>query len=215
VPGSAIFVAKQHNAIVGTISFYMDSVMGLPMDEVYGEEVDTMRSRYARIAEVGSLAVLESRRDLGVITKLYQAGFRWAVATNTQCVVACVRPSTRRVYSKMLLFKVLGKSKRLPRFLGTPSIPIALDITNAPALCREVHGGEPDSQSHKIFCDLHLPNSYSGFRAAQYLQWSNDEVSEMIRTKQLILTEDQRLYIEGHYAIDQRRGHPQQERIPA
>jgi hypothetical protein len=199
VPGSAIFVAKQQEAVVGTISFYMDSVMGLPMDEVYGKEVDTMRERYARIAEVGSLAVLESRRDLGVITMLYQAAFRWAVATKTQCVVACVRPSTRRAYSKMLLFEVLGQSKRLPRFLGTPSIPIALDVTNAPALCREVHGADPGSQSHKIFCDLHLPNSYAGHGAAQYRQWSDEEVSQMIKTGQLALTEDDRLYIERHY----------------
>jgi len=141
VPGSAIFVAKQDGAIVGTISVYMDSVMGLPMGEVYAEEVDTMRERYARIAEVGSLAVLESRRDLGVIIMLYQAAFRWAVATSTECVVACVRPSTRRVYKKMLLFEVIGESKLLPRFLETPSIPIALDITTAPSRCREMHRG--------------------------------------------------------------------------
>lgn len=213
VPGSAIFVAKQDKAIVGTISFYMDSAMGLPMDEVYGEEVDSMRERYARIAEVGSLAVLEGHRDLGVIILLYQAAFRWAVATGTQCVVACVRPSTRRAYSQMLLFEVLGESKRLPRFLGTRSIPIALDITTAPARCREVYGDEPDSQSHKIFCDLHLPNSYG--RAAQYLQWSNDEVLEMIKTKQLILTENDRRYIEQHYSIGRTHSNTEQERIPA
>jgi hypothetical protein len=214
VPGSAIFVAKQEAVVMGTISFYMDSVMGLPMDEVYGKEVDTMRERYARIAEVGSLAVLETRRDLGVITMLYQAAFRWAVTTNTQCVVACVRPSTRRVYSKVLLFEVLGESKRLPRFLGTPSIPIALDIANAPALCREVHGAEPDSQSHKIFCDLHLPNSYAGHGAAEYRQWSDEEVSWMVEAGQLVVTEDDRLYIERHYAIHGKPDHVEQARRP-
>jgi hypothetical protein len=34
-PGSAIFVATEHDAIVGTITFYMDSVIDLPIDEVY------------------------------------------------------------------------------------------------------------------------------------------------------------------------------------
>jgi hypothetical protein len=34
-PGSAIFVATEHDAIVGTITFYMDSVIGLPIDEVH------------------------------------------------------------------------------------------------------------------------------------------------------------------------------------
>jgi hypothetical protein len=207
VAGSAMFVAKQQEAVVGTVSFYMDSVMGLPMDDIYRREVDTMRARFARIAEVGSLAVLESWRDLGVITMLYQAAFRWAVATKTQCVVACVSPSSRRVYSKMLLFKVLGECKRLPRFQGVASIPIALDIANA-SLCGEAHGGEAGDRSHKIFGDLHLANSYIALGAAQYRQWSGDEVSEMIRTRQLVLTEAARLYIERHYSIKEEPVYP-------
>jgi len=37
----------------------------------------------------------------------------------------------------------------------------------------------------------------------------------MIKTKQLILTEDHRLYIEQHYSIGERHGKLLPERIPA
>jgi GNAT superfamily N-acetyltransferase len=202
VPGSAIFIAKEYGAIVGTISFYMDSVIGLPMDDVHGEEVDEMRGRFARVAEVGGLAVLEDRRGVGITMMLYLATFRWALATNTQCIVACVNPSSRRAYSKLLLFEVLGECRRHPRFLGAPSIPIGVDLTTALNRYEETHSGKPDGHSHKLFRDTRPPHTDADLGAAQYLQWSHDEVSEMIKTKQLKLVGDDRLYIERHYSTD-------------
>ena len=197
-PGSAIFVAKEHDAIVGTITFYMDSVIGLPMDDVHAEEVDVMRSRFARVAEVGGLAVLEDRRGVGITMMLYQAAFGWALAAHAQCIVACVNPSSRRVYSRLLLFEVLGECKQHPRYQGAPSIPIGLDLTSAPTRYREATGSELDV----IFCD-HLPQA-GGPGSAQYRQWSDDEVSEMIQSKQLTLAGEEQLYVERHYSCSPR-----------
>lgn len=201
-PGSAIFVAKDGDAIVGTITFYMDSAIGLPMDDVHGEEVDDMRGRFARVAEVGGLAVLEDRRGFGITLMLYQATFRWAVATNAQCIVACVNPSSRRVYSKLLLFDVLGACKQHPRFLDAPSIPIGVDLTTAPARYREAHASGSDGDLLQLFCEPHAPYAVTDLDSAQYLQWSADEVSEMIKTKQLVLVGDDHLYVERHYATN-------------
>lgn len=188
-PGSAIFVAKEHDTIVGTITFYMDSPIGLPMDDIHGAEVDRMRGNFARVAEVGGLAVLEDRRSVGITTMLYQATLGWAMAINAQCIVACVNPSSRRVYSKLLLFEVLGECKRHPRFLGAPSIPIGLDLTTAAARYKETHGGDLDM----LCCGTHLPYTFGAIGSAQYLQWSDDEVSEMIQSKQLTLAGDDQL----------------------
>ena len=201
-PGSATFVAKEDGAIVGTISFYMDSEIGLPMDDVHGEEVDEMRVRFARVAEVGGLAVLEDRWGMGITMMLYLATFRWAIATTTECIVACVNPSSRRAYSKLLLFEVLGECKQHPRYLGAPSIPISVDLTTAPGRYREIHGGDQASEWRKLFCDPHLQHTSADLGAAQYLQWSDDEVADMIKTNQLTLAEDDLLYIEQHYSTN-------------
>lgn len=200
-PGSAIFVAKEFGSIVGTISFYLDSAIGLPMDEVHGEEVDEMRRRFARVAEVGGLAVLEDRRGVGITMMLYLATFRWALATDAKCIVACVNPSSRRAYQKLLLFKVLGECKQHPRFLDAPSIPIGVDLTTHLERYRKTRG-RPDCDSHKFFRDSEPAQTYADLGAAQYLQWSDDEVSEMIKTRQLTLAGDDRLHIERHYATD-------------
>jgi GNAT superfamily N-acetyltransferase len=201
-PGSAIFVAKAHDRIVGTITFYMDSAIGLPMDDVHGDEVAEVRGRFTRVAEVGGLAVLEDRRGVGITMRLYHATFRWALATSAQCIVACVNPSSRRVYSKLLLFDVLGACKQHPRFLGAPSIPIGIDLTTAPAREEDLRGGAPDRDLRPFFFDPHPPYAFTALASAQYLQWSDDEVSDMIRTQQLILVGDDHVYVERHYATN-------------
>lgn len=201
-PGSAIFVAKEDDEIVGTITFYMDSAIGLPMDDVHRDEVDRMRGRFARVAEVGGLAVLEGRRGFGITMLLYQATFRWALSTNAQCIVACVNPSSRRVYSKLLLFDVLGECKQHPRFLGAPSIPIGVDLTTAPARYRDAHSAAADSGLLQLFCESDAPDAGVELDSAHYLQWSDDEVVEMIKTKQLVLVGDDHLYVERHYATN-------------
>ena len=202
-PGSATFVAKEYGEIVGTISFYMDSVIGLPMDDVHGEEVDKVRSRFARLAEVGGLAVLEDRWGMGITMMLYLATFRWAIATNAEYIVACVNPSSRRAYGKLLLFEVLGECKQHPRFRGAPSIPIGVDLTTAPARYREKHASDSAGEWHKLFSDPHLQHISADLGAEQYLQWSDDEVTDMIRTNQLTLAGDDRLYIEQYYSTDE------------
>lgn len=200
-PGSAIFIAKEYGSIVGTISFYLDSAIGLPMDEVHGEEVNDMRSRFARVAEVGGLAVVEDRRGVGITMMLYLATFRWALATDTKCIVACVNPSSRRAYRKLLLFEELGECKRHPRFLNAPSIPIGVDLTTHLERFRASRsGGKPARDSHKFFHYAEPGQTYADLGAQQYLQWSHDEVSEMIKTRQLTLAGDVRLQIERHYS---------------
>ncbi len=171
--GSAIFVVEEHRAIVGTVTFYMDSEMGLPMDAVHEEEVNQMRGRFARVAEVGGLAVLKDRRGVGITMMLCQAMFRWAVARSAECLVACVNPSSRRVYSRMLLFEVLGECKRHPRFLGAPSIPIGLDLTTAPTRYRKAHGAEAENHLHKFFCETPPPYSFADLGSSPYLQSSD------------------------------------------
>jgi hypothetical protein len=188
-PGSAIFVAKDGEAIVGTITFYMDSAIGLPIDVVHRTEVDGMRCRLGRVAEVGSLAVREDRRGVGITMLLYRATFRWAVATRARCIVACVNPSCRRVYSRWLPFEVLGDCKPHPRFQGAPSIAIGLDLTTAPRGSLE-----------QFFNDTDTPYGGANPDSATYLQWSDDEVSEMIRTEQLTLSGEDHLYIARHYS---------------
>jgi hypothetical protein len=201
-PGSAIFVAKAHDVVVGTISLYMDSVIGLPMDDVHGKEVDAMRGRFSRVVEVGGLAVLEGRRGVGIVTMLYQATFRWALATSAGCIVACVNPSSLRVYSKLLLFEVLGGCKPHPRFLGAPSTPIGLDLAAARKRCGQEDNGGPDSHSHEFFCDIDQAHTYDDLDPAQYLQWSEDEMSEMIKAKQVALVGDDESYIERLYSTN-------------
>lgn len=196
-PGSAILVAKEAGAIVGTITFYMDSPLGLPMDVVHREEVEATRRRFARVAEVGGLAVREDRRGWGVTLMLYEATVCWALATRAEYLVACVNPSSRRVYSRLLFFDVLGECRQHPRFAGAPSIPIGLDLARAPERYRPAWPGGAEGGPA---CLREMQPPHGANDAQRRLPWSDDEVAQMVESGQLVLDGDDHLYVQRHYA---------------
>jgi GNAT superfamily N-acetyltransferase len=207
-PGSAIFVAREHDDIVGTITVYRDSAIGLPIDGVHRADIDEVRDRVAPIAEVGSLATREDRRGRGITAILFLAAFRWAVVTKIQCIVACVNPSYRRLYSKMLRFEVLGQCRAHPRFQGSPSIPIGLDLSISEPRLNGTHRASSE-RLRKLLQVADPARAFGGLGSASYLQWSDDEISEMIRTEQLLLGGHEHRYVARHYLTKEIARSPQ------
>ena len=207
-PGSAIFVARENDEIVGTITVYRDSAIGLPIDCVHRADIDKVRERFAAIAEVGSLATRGGRRGRGITAMLFLAAFRWAAVTQIRCIVACVNPSYRRFYSGLLRFEVLGLCQAHPRFQGAPSIPIGLDLAILKRRLDTAHRAASDPL-HKLLRFVDAARAFGGLGSATYLQWSDDEISEMIRMQQLLLSRTEYIYVMRHYSIDEMARSPQ------
>jgi len=54
---SQVFIARYEGHPLATVSLIEDSPLGLPLDELYKEEIDTLRKRGLRLAEVSQLAI--------------------------------------------------------------------------------------------------------------------------------------------------------------
>lgn len=57
LPSTTTFVAKQGRRVVATVTLIPDSPIGLPMDKIYKEEVDALRKKGRRVAEVSQLSI--------------------------------------------------------------------------------------------------------------------------------------------------------------
>ena len=57
LPSTATFVAKQGRKVVATVTLIPDSPIGIPMDKIYKKEVDSLRKKGRRVAEVSQLAI--------------------------------------------------------------------------------------------------------------------------------------------------------------
>jgi hypothetical protein len=56
-PSTTVFIAKKNTTTIGTISLFQDSDIGLPMEQIYHKEVQTLRAADGTVAEVGQLAI--------------------------------------------------------------------------------------------------------------------------------------------------------------
>lgn len=175
---SKIFMLKDSGQLIGTIALIADSVKGLPMDQLFKEELDGLRIKGRRIAEVGMLALDMSRHgrsmfSLGNIKKmnylftLYKIMFDAARADlGVSDLVINMNPKHTSLY-KYLAFEAMGEVKHYPG-CSKPALPMRMEVSRAIEKARLKGGG--------FFYNI---GSDSRDRASY--DWSSDEKQELLR----------------------------------
>lgn len=111
-PGTTTFVAIKDKEVIGTVTLFPDSPLGLPMDEKYKEDLQGLRRQRRKICEVGQLATksgllgkglfsMFNFRKLDFVFSLFKMVFQYALyyeKFDDLCIV---------VNPKALLFKFL------------------------------------------------------------------------------------------------------------
>jgi hypothetical protein len=143
LPETVVLVAKEHDRVVATISVVPDnSLLGLPLEDVYGEEVQPLRRAGRRLCEVGSLGDIGLGRHeftsvfIALIRLAWQFHCRYGGDTG---VITC-HPRHAFFYTHVLGFASLGGRKELPPRSGFPVEAFVVDTpllqANAPELYR-------------------------------------------------------------------------------
>ncbi len=147
LPTTVTLVAKHENQVVATLSVVLDTELcGLPMESVYGEEIDGLRRQGRRVAEATCLA----DRDLSihefvcVFKTLIKVGMQYHLRQGGDSWVIAVNPRHRRFYQKVLGFVPLGPRRSYPSVQGHPAEAYVSGVdllrTHAPEMSREVLG---------------------------------------------------------------------------
>ncbi|MDC0666197.1 N-acyl amino acid synthase FeeM domain-containing protein [Nannocystis radixulma] len=153
---SLVFVAYEGDRPVGTISVTCDSPVGLPLDKDYRAEIDRLRDAGARLAEVGSLAVLKPWRLTGV-TFLMSMTAVWAchVLFRATHMAIGVNPSAEAFYAAIHGFTRLGEPRRHAELI-TPVVGLVQE-TGAGRDHYAGHHREPmphGRRIHEEFCTI-------------------------------------------------------------
>lgn len=124
LPDTAVFVAKSAGAVVATFSLVADGKpLGLPLDSLYEEEVEGLRRRGRKLAEVTSLAAtgLSQREFVQVFTTLIRVMKQYHVRQGGDTWVITVNPKHRAFYCKMLGYTSLGPCRAYAAVAGNPA----------------------------------------------------------------------------------------------
>ena len=130
------FLAYDEGRVVGTVSVRLDSVQkGLSADELYGAELDDLRTQGARMCEFTRLAVDAAVASKPVLATLFHTAYLYAAVVRqyTHSVIE-VNPRHASFYNRALKFERIGpvrfntRVKAAAVLLGVPFATIGEGI---------------------------------------------------------------------------------------
>ena len=140
LPSARVFVAREGDRVVGTVALFPDTPIGLPMDQVYREELAGIRARGVRLGEAGTLTVHRDYRASGaaILARLFRLLSLYAAEiARLDELVMVVAPHHRRFYETCFPIRQFGSLRPYPRINGTRVIGLAGDVGRTRALIRE------------------------------------------------------------------------------
>jgi len=147
LPDTVTFVAKQAGHVVATFSIVPDNtLLGMPMESVYGQEIADLRLKGHRMAETTSLADtgLSVREFLQVFVALIKLAIQYHHTQGGNTYVITVNPRHKAFYAKVLGFQPLGPCRSYATVQDAPAEALwgnpAVVLANAPRMHEEIFG---------------------------------------------------------------------------
>ncbi len=137
--------AECRGAVVGTMGLCLDGALGLPADENFRDQLDTLRTRGRRLAEPSRLAI-DAGMTKRVFASMIHESYLYAhVLHGFSDYVIEVNPRHVVFYQRMLGFELAGPSRPCSR-VGAPAVLLRLPLVHMGAQIAAC-GGRPELQS--------------------------------------------------------------------
>lgn len=139
LPDAVTFVAVCKGLVIATVSLIPDTTAGLPMEEIYGDELQQLRAEGRHLSEVTMLADRRAhvRRTFPMLLALMKLVFDYAqlsLKANDLCIT--INPRHKEYYERYLLFQELGGLRSYPSVRNNPAIARRLDLDTVLERCK-------------------------------------------------------------------------------
>ena len=128
-PHRVVFLARDGEATVGTVTLGLDGEHGLMAEQSYPEVVHERRNAGASLCEVTGLAVAEEANSKAVLASLFSLAFVTASSHGTTDVLVEVNPRHVAFYRRVLGFAVAAGEKFCER-VKAPSVLLWLAMSD-------------------------------------------------------------------------------------
>jgi hypothetical protein len=145
LPDTATFVALEGREVLATMSLVLDNtLLGLPAESLYPEEIDGLRRAGRCVVEVTSLAdrELSVREFIPVFVALARLMTHYAISQGADALVITCRPRHGSFYRKLMGFQPFGPCRAYPAVQNYPTEANLLDVpllkTSSPAMYERI-----------------------------------------------------------------------------
>ncbi len=133
LPSTRSFLSLADGTIVATTSVFFDSPLGLPLDRVFGDYTDALRSQGRTLAEVGMLADRRKSlaRSMQQLLQMMRRMFWELRREGTEELLITVHPRHEKFYAKYLGFHTCGDIRTYGAVNDAPARLLHLAIDQA------------------------------------------------------------------------------------
>jgi len=137
---------QSENRPIYTASMFADNELGLPMDEGFEREVDSLRKDNRRVVEVGCLAsdptYRKGNKNIPMIMNRFIYNHAIEVLHADDLLIT-VHPKYLKIYEDILLFEKIGELSEYHYVEDNPAIALRLDLRKASDRFKDVYGNMP------------------------------------------------------------------------
>lgn len=128
LPDTVTLVVKSDSAVVATLTQVQDtSEYGLPMDAIYESELNGLRRKGRKLAELCALVTSSPLRWKNLYMQMSRIMYAHALCTGVDDFCIMVNPKHVEFYKLIFLFDQLGPEKLYPT-LGVPAVALRADL---------------------------------------------------------------------------------------
>lgn len=126
MPTSEVLVARLEDTVVSTLSMFADGYLGLPMESMYGEQIQSLRDDGLRLAEIGCLADRRHApiRFMDAFIQLGRLLAQICQVRGIDALVAVMHPKHARLYQRVMGFRQIGDLSQCPYANDNPAVAV-------------------------------------------------------------------------------------------
>jgi hypothetical protein len=154
LPDTATFVALENHEVLATMTLVLDNtLLGLPAESLYPDEIEDLRRAGRCVVEVTSLADrdLSTREFIPVFVALARLMTHYAIAQGADALVITCRPRHGNFYRKLMGFQPFGPCRAYPAVQNYPTEANLLDVpllrTSSPAMYERIIEDAPPPEA--------------------------------------------------------------------
>ena len=131
LPETTTLIAEDSKGnIGGTLTLVFDSPIGLPADDLYKKEIDSLRNTSSQICEFVSLGInKEGKSSIKALASLFYCGFLYAWHRDNSIVsIITIHSNYERFYCRNFSFEKLGPERNYAKVNGAPTVLLNLSF---------------------------------------------------------------------------------------
>ena len=128
LPNTVVFVAKSYQTVVSSLSEISDTeAFGLPMDDLYRQELDALRQQGRKIVEMSALVTPQKLQWRNLFLYLARVAYWYSIYLGVNDLCIAVNPKHVNFYKSIFLFEDFGPVRHYPK-VNAPAVALRINM---------------------------------------------------------------------------------------